>query len=313
MTLYVHTESYVSHIEPDLYIPGNILFSDGCSLKTTDGLMSSLIAGSAISAEREYIEGVGKGIEFCYITGFAQLTESQVIFVDIAPCLRTVDRKTKQILVLLGYCSGFGQASESKLQLPVSIAFDNHHVQIVVTDGDTGSLRMVDLDRDTVFTLVNGYLKTIYSVFQDWSSADYLRNMTMPRHALATYYYQPAAQHVVKTGSSNDGFTDGPYEIAKFSYPVEKALLSSTTLLMAEHENNRLRFIDLDSNTTTFICTGEQGHGNGDLASCQLFSPQSMLVSHDTLFVGEYKMIRAVRGKFMNKNVYTNSTVIPHL
>ena len=61
MTLYVHTESYVYHIEPDLYIPGNILFSDGGSLKTTDGLLSSLIVGSAINAEYGFDEGPGEG------------------------------------------------------------------------------------------------------------------------------------------------------------------------------------------------------------------------------------------------------------
>ena len=65
MTLYVHTESYVYHIEPDLYIPGHILFSDGGSLKTTDGLMSSHIVGSAIDG---YDEMSGTEVELQLIT-----------------------------------------------------------------------------------------------------------------------------------------------------------------------------------------------------------------------------------------------------
>ena len=303
MTLYVHTESYVYHIEPDLYIPGNILFSDGGSLKTTDGLLSSLIVGSAINAEYGYDEGPGKEIEFYSITGFIQQTESQVVVVDMmSPCLQRVDRKTKQISPLLGNCSSFGQASESIFQWPFSLILNKISPdQIFVTDGETNSLWMVNLDKHTVSRLVNHYPETMFGVLQDWSSVDSLY-ITFT-HGVAKYNYQIAAQPVVITGSADNGFTDGHFETAKFNNPGGMVLLSATTLLVADQDNNKLRVLDLDLNTTTSICTGRQGHGNGDLASCQLSFPQSMLVSCDTLYVGEYKMIRAVKGKIKNQNV----------
>ena len=296
MTMYVHTESYVYHMEPDLYIPGNIMFSDGGSLKTTDGLLSSLIVGSAINAEYGYDEGSGKEIQFYSITGFAQQTESQVVVVDMmSPCLQRVDRKTKQISLLLGNCSSFGQASESIFQWPFSIILNkNNPDQIFVTDGETNSFWMVDLDKSNISRLVKHYPEPMFGVLQDWSSADYLY-LTFS-HGVAKYNYQNSAQPVNITGSADNGFTDGPFETAKFNNPGGMVLLSATTLVVADQDNNRLRILDLDMNTTTSICTGRQGHGNRDLTSCLLFYPQSLLVSCDTLYVGEYKMIRAVKG-----------------
>ena len=46
MTTLLLSESVVFHLEADLYTPGNILFSDGHAMKTTDGSSTFLIAGS---------------------------------------------------------------------------------------------------------------------------------------------------------------------------------------------------------------------------------------------------------------------------
>ena len=65
LTTFLHTENNVYDLERDLYMPGNILFSDGSAMKTTDGSSTSLIAGSAY--QLGYVEGVGSQARFYYI------------------------------------------------------------------------------------------------------------------------------------------------------------------------------------------------------------------------------------------------------
>ena len=72
MTTFLQTESYVYHLQKDLYIPGNILFSDRYAMKTTDGSSTSLIAGSA--TQNGYVQGVGSHARFSFIPSFLQLS-----------------------------------------------------------------------------------------------------------------------------------------------------------------------------------------------------------------------------------------------
>ena len=81
MTTFLQTEGYVSHLERDLYIPGNILFSDQHAMKTTDGSSTSLIAGSA--TQPGYVEGVGSQARFYFIPSFLQLSSSQIITITV--------------------------------------------------------------------------------------------------------------------------------------------------------------------------------------------------------------------------------------
>ena len=72
MSTRLTTEELVYHMEADLYSPGNILFSDRSSLKTSGGEKTVTIAGSA--SGRGYIEGGGDTARFDQIFGFTQLS-----------------------------------------------------------------------------------------------------------------------------------------------------------------------------------------------------------------------------------------------
>ena len=72
MTTFLQTERTVVHLQRDLYIPGNILFSDSSAMKTTDRSSTSLIAGS--TNQSGYVEGVGSQARFYYILSFLQLS-----------------------------------------------------------------------------------------------------------------------------------------------------------------------------------------------------------------------------------------------
>ena len=60
-------ELNIHHLEPDLYVPGNILFTDGISLKTTNRNITLLIVG--ISHIGTYSEGAGMDATFRHISG----------------------------------------------------------------------------------------------------------------------------------------------------------------------------------------------------------------------------------------------------
>ena len=77
MTTFLHTEDLVYHLDRDLYVPDNILFSNRYAIKTTDGSSTSLIAGSATQAG--YVEGAGSHARFNYISSFLQLSPNQVL------------------------------------------------------------------------------------------------------------------------------------------------------------------------------------------------------------------------------------------
>ena len=80
MKTFLHAQCCVYYLERDLYMPGNILFSDAHALETTNGSSTSLIAGSA--TRYGYVEGVGTQARFNYIRSFLQLLKNQVLIAD---------------------------------------------------------------------------------------------------------------------------------------------------------------------------------------------------------------------------------------
>mgnify|MGYP001793602669 CR=1 FL=1 len=94
-TQYITTEGSVFDMEEDLYNPGNLLFVDQYSIKTTDGTTTSVVVGSG--SEEGYVEGVGEAARFKTIFGFKQISITQLLVADSGnQCLRSVDRETNQ-------------------------------------------------------------------------------------------------------------------------------------------------------------------------------------------------------------------------
>ena len=77
------------HIAEDEYVPGNLLFVERHTIKTTDGTTTSLIAGSSTSYG--YLEDVGANARFDDILSFVQLSKARVILTDSDNhCLRKI-------------------------------------------------------------------------------------------------------------------------------------------------------------------------------------------------------------------------------
>ena len=110
MTTFIETDSYVYHMEPDLHVKGNILYSDKCALKTTDGITSTTIAGHATTCYHHL--GVGVLACFNFVSGFRQVSPSKVVVSNFFNyCLKLIDRITLQVTRYAGYCGSMGYAT----------------------------------------------------------------------------------------------------------------------------------------------------------------------------------------------------------
>ena len=301
MTTFVTTESYVYHIEPDQYVPGNILFSDGHALKTTDGTTTSLIAGSSSSG---YSTSSGSSARFNYLFGFHQITATRVFLVDsYNHCMRMLDRTSNASYVsYAGYCCNAGYAdgtSRAPFYSPWSAIADKKATgRLLVTDKSNHAIRHVYTNYHgyqyvTTFYRSTSSLQNPTGITQEHTSGD-LFITTQARYVYKLAYSSKA--QTLLSGTASSGFQDGFFCQTLFYAPYELLLLRPHKLLIADSHNHRLRVLDLNSLMTSSLCSGTSGTVDGNLTACTLQYPYSLAVINDSLFIGQYQAIREIKG-----------------
>lgn len=298
MATYVTTPYTVYHMEMDEYIDGSILFSDPVSLTTTDGNTSQIVAGGLLG--RAYREGVGKAATFYGISGFHQVSSRKVIVADMSNhCLRLVDRLTGQTSPFSGSCTkgGYADGSQGLFNRPYSIISDNgSQGKLLVTDHNNRAVRQVDINTRVVSTFYGSMrlLNDLAGITQEISSSDlYLMTST----ALYQLHYQTKQLKLIAGSpiTNQIGYRDGDFSVSLFNSAREILLIENgKKILVADANNGRLRVVDKESATTYSICTGTSGHKDGDLEQCELSAPLSLLVSGDSLYIGENNSIRRI-------------------
>ena len=293
MTTFVTTESNVNHIEADQYVPGNILFSDGHALKTTDGTTTWLIAGSPSSSG--YSTSSGSSARFYYLSGFHQVSATRVFLVDRNNhCMRMLDRTSNASYVsYAGYCRSSGYAdgtSRARFYYPQSAIADNHGYHYVTT-----------------FYRSTSSLQNPTGITQEHTSGDLF--ITLLTHYVYKLAYSLKALTLL-SGTGSRGFQDGFSCQTRFSSPYELLLLRPHKLLIADSHNHRLRVLDLNSLMTSSLCSGTSGTVDGNLPACTLQYPFSSAVVNGSLFIGQNGAIREIKGLihqlFLNcGNVFT--------
>ena len=107
MTLFTTTSGPVYHMESDLYIPGNVIYTGLHSIKRSNGTGSQIIAGSR--TQFGYKEGTGTAAVFNNIYGFTQISSTQIIVSELMnKCLRLVDRVSGKTSQFAGQCTKQG-------------------------------------------------------------------------------------------------------------------------------------------------------------------------------------------------------------
>ena len=302
MTTLIETDSYVSHIEPDLFIQGNILYIDNCALKTTDGVTSTTIAGHSTTCYHHF--AVGLLARFQELHGFRQISPSEVVVADYNQhCLKLIDRITLQVSRYAGYCGSSGYVtgtSGARFSHPHTIISDiKRPGMLLVTDSNNDAVRHVN-------TLSSSAPHTVSDFFQQTSYLDWPKGITQ-HHVSGDLYITNDDNEVWKVtyssksisklaGASSSSFRDCDFSTSYFYNPYEIIFIGDNKLMLADYSNNRLRVLNLKTSHTSSVCTGSRSHIDGDMETCTLYNPRSLMVLNDTLYVGEKYRIRKVQG-----------------
>lgn len=308
MSAFLRMEGPVWCMSKDMFNPGQVLFGDGCALKSTNGESTRTIAGQARNdylpdtpwIENKYVEGVGESARFKNLRGIYQHNETHVLVVDSGNhCIRLIDHITGQTEPFIGSCKnmGYRDGLDARFEYPGSFLVDSQA---------PGKLFIVEYNKIRhveIFTkLVSTFLRTtaidiVYpndGITQDSATGDiYLVS------ALAVWklsYEEKVLELVVGQPAYSD------WSESLLRLPSQLLLIGNRTkLLITDTRNNRLVVHDMITNTTSFLC--DSGVWNvvesqpGNSRQCILNQPRSLLVDGDTLFVGGYKFIMQMKAE----------------
>ena len=276
-------------MELDSYQPGNIIYTDKHSLKTTDGVTAATIAGH--QTQSGYKDADRESARFDYITGFKGITAKILIAVDqYNHCLRRIHRDTGLTTTFSGVCksSGYQDGKQAKFKYPYSIIRDNQNrSQLLVTDGNHNAIRTVSVSDGSVGTLIkSSTIEYPLSLTQNTAGDIFVTNV------FAVFRISYTGKTITLLAGSQDttGYRDGYLLKSLFDFPAELIFIQKHKLLIADGGNNKLRLLDLDEDkvTTLNFCNG----------CVSLNEPFSIMLTNDSLYVGQYRKILRFKCKF---------------
>ena len=277
----ISTSYYVFHMELDRYRPGYLLYTEKTALMTSDGTTTHLIAGN--SGQYNYREGVGAEARFTYIYGFAQISEKLVVVADVNNhCLRLIDRTTNKTSVFSGQCKsrGYEGGLPGQFSYPHFVVIDKRDKnQLFITDDLNSAVRNVTVNSRVAGTFVQSdSLKYIRGITQEEESGDLY---VTAYHALYRITYTQRTVTLI-SGSTGDnyGHKDSTLLTSLFDRPFELILIEPNTLLIADENNYKLRLVDMNSDKVATLNVTNS-----------LDSPRSLLLTNDSLYVGQWKKI----------------------
>ena len=282
-TDFISTSTYVEHMELDRYRPGNLVYTDWRALMTGDGTTIHLIAGK--SSELGYREGVGAAARFSRITGFTQISEKLVVVADSHNgCMRLIDRTTNKTSVFSGQCRngvGYQDGRPGQFGYPRSVVMDQRDKnQLLIVDQNNRAVRTVNVKSQIVGTFVRSEsLWAMIGITQDEKSGDLLVTALDALYRV-TYTKRTVSLISGSPGSISYGYRDSTLLDSLFDWPKELIFITPKTLLVADDNNHKLRLVDMNSDKVTTLNVKNS-----------LYSPTSLLLTNDSLYVGQYRKI----------------------
>ena len=290
------------HIEEDLFKHGNILFSDGSSLKTTNGIATSLIAGNA--SVQGHNESTGDTARFRNITGFLQdVFEWRVLAVDSGNmCLRTIDRRTNETEPAVGHCGGMDPDDPSVSFIsPSKVMYDIRDSKRIFIIDYKKIYCLVELQKMTISVTTNVEIR---GLTQDSATGDLY--MMFKQHITLVKYNDIYFRRVAGALSSSIIFNDGPFSRSRFGDLRDILLINKgTQILVADFRNQRMRVLDLRGNMTKSFCGHLYQFCNNSIV------PESLGVVDGNLYIGSNKSIMRIQGAAstpVTKEILNSST-----
>ena len=266
----------VKEIESDSYINGNILYSEGKSLKTSNG-----------SATQELLS-----LQYD-IGDFTQISETEVVYsITARHCLFVFNRIKKSNTRFAGSCGSFGyrDGNSGMFNAPLSVEKGTKDSDILfVVDKYNHAIRRVAITDKSINTLTSlGNFPTVASLVQEEASGDILM---LSGHQVIRVRYRSHSIEVV-AGSPAASYKDGSFHRALFNSPSDITQIGPETFLVADEGNDRIRILDFDSKTASTLkvqtadCGVQAASSFAILQSCaDLKRPSSLLVTNSSMFV----------------------------
>lgn len=141
-------------------------------------------------------------------------------------------------------------------------------------------MRTVDVSSASVGTFVKSDLLIyIMHLIQDDNGDLYV---IAAFHAIYRITYRQKIATLISGSPGTNGYTDSSLLNSIFYYPRDLVFIGSQTLLVADYNNNRIRLVDMNSDRISTL----------DLCSGCLYRPTSLLITNNSLYVGQYKTIQ---------------------
>lgn len=278
----------VYHIEVDPADPSRLLFSEGPSIKITDGKNTSTVLGSTSLG---YVEGQGQEAKFWTITGFLSINKSYILVADMGNnCLRLVERGTFTTSPFAGTCkmAGFkdGIASNAKFNGPFTIINDFSPGKVIVSDRDNDAVRTVDLSTRMVATLVHVGLNKPTGMAFDLLKKNLL--ISSANH-VTRYDMQNMTIQLVLAGSKfHHGYQDGTMMVSRFHGARDILPLTKEIALIADQYNFAIRALNLDSHYISSLSLSRKiDLPDGKLHPCRLHNPMSLVWAGKVVYIGQ--------------------------
>lgn len=266
---------------------GYILYTDGYRLLTTYAsyAKSSVIAGSS----EGYSEGIGTNASFKLIRGFTQVNVTHVIIADTGNhCLRFINRITNETSYFKGICgeSGYRDGIDPLFNYPWGVAQNpTDSSQLYVADHHNHAIRMFDIKSDICITIrAKGDLNRPMGLNFDWNKDNLI--ITNTHFLLSMRIDTLEFQVTVGVSTGADGHNDLTAAESYLNWPRDTIFISESVQLIADHDNQLIRVVDIDSGEVYSLCTGAPTTEDGDISECGLSFPNSLLYLDGYLYVG---------------------------
>lgn len=300
MTKLVDADAFITHIEADKFIEGNILYAGGESLNSTKSTPSNNTVIKLLGEE-----------SVARIGGFLQFSSDYMLLSDeIMHCIKYFNRTSKAVGLIAGTCDGMqrkyadGAKLDARFTEPTQIIADRRDpLNVIIADTSNNAIRQLDTRNGSVTTIIKSdKLKfTTTMCWPPYSSAflivstmtELLRVFTASKHIETLYS--------VRQGSFRDGrFQDGNVIGLKGLAFVHEHILIASDFL-----NNQLKVIDTINQQESYICCGYQKEHlkydrmEGPVNMCNIIKPYGLAVVDHNLYIGNLQGIEKLPGKLM--------------
>lgn len=282
----------VSQIAEDLFVPGNILFSEKLAMKTTNGTQVTILAD-------------GDENTVLTISSFLQLNSTVIVISDSYEyCLHQLSRHDLQFSEFAGACEQ--QGTDDGALLNATFLFPT----VMVRNGNTPSdrlfvaddnaIRYVDLASNIVGTIVTSTdLGQISGIVFDTEHVEtlFVTSGRYIKRVSAIEGSEPTISDVYLSNGS-PGLDDGGFETATFDEPMGVISVGRGVYLMSgTKDSGRLRVVDTVLRKVSSVCTGLPEFQPGLISECNIPFPRAQVLIGNTVYIGGKSAIYTLNGK----------------